>query len=234
MIPLRLAEGRLRVNRGDTFRPGIWDESVRILIADDSYTARRHLRALVAEWGYFSIEAANGEEAWQLLQADPPLLAILDWVMPGLDGLQLTRRIRESGAFKNLHIIMLTGMTESEQIVAGLNAGANDFITKPFKEAELQARVNVGARMVQLQLDLAKRVQELESAMAEISQLRGFLPICAYCKSVRNDDNYWQSVESYVAKHSHVKFSHGVCPHCLETRVLPELERLGTNDRTAE
>jgi len=123
-------------------------------------------------------------------------------------------------------VIMLTGMSDPENIVAGLNSGANDFIVKPFNEPELQARVNVGVRMVELQAELSNRVTELELAMAEITQLRGILPICAYCKSVRDDQNYWQTVEHYIGSHADVKFSHGICPKCVETVVKPELARL--------
>ena len=90
----------------------------------------------------------------------------------------------------------------------------------------MQARVNVGVRMVELQAELTNRVLELERAMSEITQLRGILPICAYCKSVRNDQNYWQTVEQYVGSHADVKFSHGICPKCVETVVKPELEKL--------
>ena len=200
---------------------------MKILVADDSLVVRRRLASLLTQWGHEVVETKDGEEAWQLLSgADVPPIAILDWVMPEPDGVELCKRIRETPALKKTYVLMLTGMSNPEDIVTGLNAGANDFIVKPFNEPELQARVNVGVRMVELQAELTNRVTELELAMAEITQLRGILPICAYCKSVRNDQNYWQTVEQYIGKHTDVKFSHGICPKCVETVVKPELERL--------
>lgn len=200
---------------------------MKILIADDSLVVRRRLAALLTEWGHEVVETKDGEETWQLLSSGVvPPIAILDWVMPEPDGVELCRRIRETPAIKKTYVLMLTGMSNPEDIVKGLNAGANDFIVKPFNEPELQARVNVGVRMVELQAELTNRVTELERAMAEITELRGILPICAYCKSVRDDQNYWQTVEQYIGSHADVKFSHGICPKCIETVVKPELEKL--------
>lgn len=200
---------------------------MKILVADDSLTVRRRLETLLVAWGHEVVATKDGEETWRLLcgGAVPPIV-ILDWVMPEPDGVELCKRIRETPALRQTYVLMLTGMSNPEDIVAGLNAGANDFIIKPFNEPELQARVNVGVRMVELQAELSNRVLELEQAMAEITQLRGILPICAYCKSVRDDQNYWQTVEEYIGSHADVKFSHGVCPKCIENVVKPELERL--------
>lgn len=200
---------------------------MKILIADDSVVVRKRLAALLTDWGHAVVETKDGEETWKLLcgPAVPPI-AILDWVMPEPDGVELCHRIRETPALKKTYVLMLTGMSNPEDIVQGLNAGANDFIVKPFNEAELKARVDVGVRMVELQAELTNRVAELERAMAEITELRGILPICAYCKSVRDDRNYWQTVEQYIGAHADVKFSHGVCPKCLESVVKPELEKL--------
>ena len=200
---------------------------MKILIADDSLVVRRRLASLLTQWGHEVVETKDGEEAWQrLCGAAVPPIAILDWVMPEPDGVELCKRIRETPALKKTYVLMLTGMANPEDIVTGLNAGANDFIVKPFNEPELQARVNVGMRMVELQAELTNRVTELELAMAEITQLRSILPICASCKSVRNAQTYWQTVEQYIGRHAEVKFSHGICPKCVETVVKPELARL--------
>ena len=95
---------------------------------------------------------------------------------------------------------------------------------------ELRARVQVGERVVELQRRLAERVRELEAALADVKHLSGLLPICAYCKKIRNDQNYWQQVESYVAEHSEAQFSHGICPGCYETVVKTELSHLRINE----
>jgi phosphoserine phosphatase RsbU/P len=200
---------------------------MKILVADDSLVVRRHLHALLSAWGHEPVEARDGEEAWRCLNVGTaPPIVVLDWVMPEPDGVEICHRIRETPALRKTYVLMLTGMSTPEHIVAGLNAGANDFIVKPFNEAELKARVNVGVRMVELQAELSNRVHELERAMAEITELRGILPICAYCKSVRDDQNYWQTVEQYIGAHADVQFSHGVCPKCMENVVKPELEKL--------
>src|SRR5207244_3597988 len=113
---------------------------------------------------------------------DRPRLAILDWQMPGLDGPTVCRRVRAAPELKGLYLILLTARTERDDVLEGLRAGANDYVTKPFDPAELEARVNVGAEMVQLRDELAERVAELEKALADVKRLHGLLPICAYCK----------------------------------------------------
>jgi response regulator RpfG family c-di-GMP phosphodiesterase len=110
--------------------------------------------------------------------------------------------------------------------VAGLDAGADDYVTKPFDREELRARVSTGQRIVELEERLADRVQELERALKEVKALSGLLPICAYCKRIREGEDYWQAVENYIEHHSDAHFSHGVCPDCYERIVKPELEKL--------
>jgi len=122
-------------------------------------------------------------------------------------------------------------MSRPDEIVTGLEAGANDYIIKPFKAPELKARLNVGVRMVELQLELAERVTELEKALSEVKQLRGILPICAYCKKIRDDRNYWEQVEDYFARHTEAKFSHSFCPDCYDKIIKPQLDGLGIESR---
>jgi DNA-binding response OmpR family regulator len=111
-------------------------------------------------------------------------------------------------------------------VVAGLQAGGDDYVTKPFDREELHARVKVGLRILQLQMNLADRVRELEEALASVKQLQGLLPICSYCKKIRDDQNYWQQVEGYISEHSGAVFSHGICPECYDKFVRPELKKL--------
>jgi CheY-like chemotaxis protein len=160
-----------------------------------------------------------------LTGADPPRLAILDWLMPGLDGVEVCRRVRAAG-LRPMYLILLTGRGSKQHVVEGLQAGANDYITKPFDPDELHARVSVGARMVSLEQELAQRVRELEEALAQVQTLQGLLPICAYCKKIRDDGNYWHQLESYIQKHSAARFSHGICPTCF-AKVMQELKDQG-------
>jgi phosphoserine phosphatase RsbU/P len=188
---------------------------VKILIAEDDPVSKRYLEAALHKWGYDVSVATNGAEAWRRLQEEePPPLAILDWMMPELDGLEICRRIRTDPLVERMYVILLTARTGKGNAVAGLEAGADDYVTKPFDRKELRARVQVGARVVRLQTHLAARVRELEGALAKVKQLQGLLPICSYCKKIRDDRNYWRQVESYLSEHSEVQFSHGICPEC--------------------
>ena len=142
--------------------------------------------------------------------------------MPGLTGPQICREVRAQKSNTAKYIILLTSKGEKEDVVSGLDAGADDYITKPFNQEELRARVSVGLRMVELQNQLAERVLQLEAAIAREKQLQGLLPICCYCKKIRDDGNYWHQVESYIVNHADVKFSHSVCPECARN-VFPEM-----------
>jgi sigma-B regulation protein RsbU (phosphoserine phosphatase) len=200
---------------------------LRILLAEDDAVSRRLLEWTLQSWGYDVVLAVDGQEAWVALAApDPPPLAILDWMMPGLDGVEVCRRVRGRPGSTPPYIILLTARTRREDLVEGLEAGADDFITKPFDRDELRARIRVGVRMVTLQRALADRVRDLEAALGRVRQLQGLLPICAYCKKIRDDRNYWQQVEEYVAAHSHAQFSHGICPDCYERILVPQLRAL--------
>jgi len=189
---------------------------MRILIAEDDSTSRRILETVLARWGYEVTAVADGLRAWQSLHAeDAPRLAILDWMMPGMDGTEICRHIRQSSPSSPAYIILLTARGRREDLVLGLEAGADDYITKPFDREELRARVQVGERVVELQTALAARVAELEQALAQVKTLQGILPICAHCHKIRGDQDYWQKLESYISEHSDAQFSHGLCPDCL-------------------
>ena len=190
---------------------------MRVLIADDDLTYCRMLEALLCKWGYDPIVTCDGEQAWQIMQGpEAPQLAILDWMMPGKDGVDICRQVRQASPSKPTYIILITAKGRKEDVVSGLDSGADDYITKPFESEEFRARVQAGARILNLQMALADRVQELQEALEQIRTLQGVLPICMYCKKIRDDQNYWQQVETYVSQHSQAEFSHGLCPECFE------------------
>ncbi|TYT73829.1 response regulator transcription factor [Desulfobotulus mexicanus] len=188
-----------------------------ILVAEDDLTSRTALQLTLQKWGYVPLIAEDGEAAWEILQGkEAPRLLILDWMMPKLHGIDLLRRIRSMKQESSFYIIMLTTRDSTEDIIEGLDAGADDYLTKPFNPGELRARVNVGFRVLDLQESLEKRILELQKAVEHIQTLQDILPICSFCKKIRNDTGYWDQVESYIAKHSKTRFSHGICPDCLQ------------------
>ena len=197
---------------------------MKILIADDDPVSRRLLHAALVKWGYDVISTTNGADAWKAMEcAEAPSLLVLDWLMPGMDGVEICRKVRNSVQYQSAYVILLTSRGSKEDVVAGLEAGADDYVTKPFDHAELRARVLVGSRVLELQSALADRVRELEEAMASVKTLQGLLPICCYCKKIRDDGNYWHRVESYIGEHANVRFSHGICPECSQ-KVKAELK----------
>jgi len=195
---------------------------MRILIAEDDFTSRGMLAAVLRKAGHEPVETVNGLEAWEALQQpDAPRLVILDWMMPEMDGLEVLRRVRAVETDRPPYILMLTSRTDKAEIIAGLDAGANDYLAKPFDVGELRARVEVGRRLVETQDELAGKIGELQRALAEIKTLRGIVPICASCKKIRDDAGFWQQVEVYVRDHSEAEFSHGICPECMK-KLYPE------------
>lgn len=198
---------------------------MKILIAEDDAVSRRLLEATLEKFGHEVVVAEDGAEAWAVLQsANAPRLAILDWMMPEIDGVEICRRLRQVPDTTPPYLILLTAKSSKEDVVTGLDAGANDYLTKPFDRAELRARVQVGAQVLGLQKALAERVRELEEALSQVKQLQGLLSICSYCKKIRDEQNFWQRVDSYLAEHSELLFSHGICPDCYRDVVQPQLD----------
>jgi DNA-binding response OmpR family regulator len=205
---------------------------MKILIAEDDLVSRKMLEATLVRWGYEVVVTSDGAEALKSLkEPDAPKVAILDWMMPGLDGVDVCRQLRAASGADPAYVILLTAKGNKTDIVNGLDAGADDYIIKPFDRDELRARLQAGLRIVTLQSTVAARVRELEDAIARIKTLQGLLPICSYCKRVRNDGDYWQQVESYISDHSDARFSHGICPDCYESVVKPQLQTLTQSER---
>lgn len=190
---------------------------MRILIAEDDITSRSMLAAVLKKAGHEPLETLDGEQAWAAMQRpDAPRIAILDWMMPKMTGMEVLRRVRELPSERPPYIFMLTTKTGKAEIIDGLDAGANDYLAKPFDAGELRARVEVGRRMIEMQDALAGKIEELRQALSEIKTLRGIVPICMHCKKIRDDQGYWRQVEIYVSTHTEAKFSHSLCLECLE------------------
>jgi phosphoserine phosphatase RsbU/P len=189
---------------------------MRILIAEDDRVTAKLLTSLLTSWGHETEVAYDGLSALELIARQrAPYVALLDWMLPGMDGPEVCRHARASGSTTPGYLVLLTAKSERADLVEGLDAGADEYLVKPIAPAELRARLNAGSRILDLQKRLAEQVHELETALSNIRKLTGLLPICAYCKSIRDDSNYWHRVEEYVGEHADVTFSHGICPKCL-------------------
>jgi len=149
---------------------------MKILVAEDDVVTRKMLVVTLERLGWEVIQAEDGNAAWQLFETlkgkDAPELAVLDWMMPGVEGIEICRRLRTTPGFELVYVILVTSRGGKEDLSYGLAAGANDYITKPFDPVELQARVRVGERMVRLQRSLAARVTEVEAALAHVQLLQ--------------------------------------------------------------
>ncbi len=182
---------------------------IAILVVDDDAVSRALLSALMRAAGYEVTTADNGREAWDALQIARIPVVISDWYMPELDGPELCRRIRARLNEPYVYFILVTARGGKAQYLAGMEAGADDFIAKPVDPDELRARLTVAQRILGLRRDL--------------QQLEGLLPICAYCKRIRDDGERWGSLESYIERRSEAQFSHGICPDCYAKYVQPQL-----------
>jgi PleD family two-component response regulator len=186
---------------------------LKILAVEDDLVARKILVQALHRLGHEVAEASNGMEAMHVLESQPVRVIVSDWLMPEMDGLELCRRIRARVNAEYTYFILLTSRTaDHANQREAIEAGVDDFLTKPLDLQELWMRLRVAERI----LRYATQVQLLEA----------FLPICSYCKKVRDDHNYWQQIEGYINQRTGSEFSHSICPDCYARIIVPELERL--------
>jgi len=189
------------------------DPVVKILAVEDDPVARAVLHKALHRLGHEVIDAVDGEEAWEKLEAESVRVVVSDWMMPRVDGLELCRRIRARAGQDYLYFILLTGRdATAENQTAATDAGVDDFLTKPLDFSELWTRLRVAERILKY--------------TTQLRQLEELLPICSYCKKIRDDQNYWQQMEGYINERTGSEFSHSVCPDCYQRVVIPELEKI--------
>lgn len=182
---------------------------MKILFAEDDAVSRATLSAVLRAAGHEMTVAENGQDALDAWLLTEHRVVISDWMMPGLDGLELCRRIRARRGDRYTYFIMLTGKIGKENYLTAMQAGTDDFLTKPVDPDELNARLQVAERILGLH--------------EEVHALEGLLPICSYCKRIRNERDEWSALEGYIEKRSHAEFTHGICPDCYARHVEPQL-----------
>ena len=175
---------------------------MKILVAEDENISRLVLEASLKKRGHEVVAVENGRKAWEAFQKEYFPVIISDWMMPEMDGLALCREIRKLPRDNYTYVVLLTSLEGKTNYLEAMDAGADDFMTKPFDADQLTARIQVADRI----LGLHKHVTQLE----------GLLPICCSCKRIRDGTDHWQRVENYIEIHSEARFTHGYCPECYE------------------
>ena len=186
---------------------------MKILTVEDDLVARKILVQALHRLGFDTAEAADGEEALKVIDQEPVRVIVSDWLMPGIDGLELCRRIRQRVNSEYTYFILLTSReADPTNQREAIEAGVDDFLTKPLDLQELWMRLRVSERILKF--------------TTQVRQLEAFLPICSYCKKVRDDQNYWTQIEAYINERTGSEFSHSICPDCYQRVIVPELERM--------
>lgn len=190
---------------------------MRVLIAEDNPTTLKLMEALLLKAGHDVVCVADGLAAWSQLEhqsLDTPRLAILDWEMPRMQGPDLCRRVRGANLALQPYLILVTARTSRDDLLAGMKAGADDYMTKPVDNAQFQVRVAVGVRVMEMHEQLKRGAKEREDLRAELTEVRKLLPICAGCGKLREDRPFWHEVETYLARQRITRNPMGMCPSC--------------------
>ncbi len=213
---------------------------MKILVVDDDSTSQKLLKLILEKVGYSKIRlSSSGEEALDLIEEEPPDLILLDIIMPGIEGYEVCKRVRTKESTGDIPILMVTGgATEADEAIAkSFKAGATDFITKPIRSIELLSRVKASLtikqkhdhltdelkRRLQAEKEKEKLITDLKHALAQVKRLSGLVPICSFCKQIRDDKGYWNQIETYIQDHSEAEFSHSICQECAKEH-YPDLD----------
>jgi sigma-B regulation protein RsbU (phosphoserine phosphatase) len=175
-------------------------QEMKILIAEDDPASGRLLSSSLKKLGYDVILAPNGRDAWYSFLSERPRIVVTDWMMPIVDGIELCSKIRAEGRPQYTYVILLTALSGKDRFMEGMRAGADDFITKPFDLEALRVRLRVAERILGLQ--------------QRVTTLKGLLPICSYCRRIRDDEGKWHGLEEYVMSRTEAAFAHTLCPEC--------------------
>jgi len=217
-----------------------------VLIVDDEPMSVKILCHQLEDY-YTIILAHSGSEAMEAISHTPPDIILLDLIMPGIDGYEVYKAIRNIRSLDGIPVLFITALPDAECEAQGLEMGANDYIHKPFIADLVRLRIKNHLAFSQERGLLLKRSQELqemnvilqdeiaqrkniqnaneelikkyEATLAQVKQLEGIIPICMYCHKIRDDGNVWNQLVQYISEHSEAKFSHGLCPECAQVEM---------------
>lgn len=188
---------------------------MKVLVAEDEYTTRLMIQVCLEKWGYRVDSVADGKEAWDILKKENgPEVAILDWEMPEIDGVELCRRIKAMDRESPIHVIMLTARDSRSDMLQGFDAGADDYITKPFNDDELRARIRVAERIVRIQFSLYESLEELREALDLVESLQSNVLVCKKCQRLEGDDGRWRQLKELTDEDMDFRFRTVACPDC--------------------
>ncbi|HUJ68542.1 MAG TPA: response regulator [Syntrophorhabdales bacterium] len=199
-------------------------ERTRILVTDDAPDVLLLTAMVLEDEGYEVFKATSGEECLEIARSQRPDIVLLDVMLPDMSGTEVCKQIKEDEDLEGTFVILVSGVRVSPDYQAdGLNVGADGYVIKPITNRELIARVQAVARIKRAEDALREKkreqqklIVELQEALAEIRTLKGFIPICASCKKIRDDEGYWNQLEAYISKHTDAIFTHSICPQCAE------------------
>ena len=196
----------------------------RIAVVHRDEPARRALETLLLGAGWRPVLVSTPKDAYDLLTVTGgPRLALVDTGSLGAAAEDLIRDVRRVSAVEQPYVIALTAADTPEGVALSLDAGADDTLAAPCTPTALQARVRVGLRLLAMHEALEACARDLDAAAAQVKQLQSLLPICSYCRRIRDDEHHWQHLDEYLSYHTQVRFTHGFCPQCYERHVQPTL-----------
>lgn len=183
-----------------------------ILIIDDDPNLRKTLADILRAKGYELLAAKNGTEGLALLERNAVNLVLIDLGLPDISGLEVLHRVKAD--YPATEAIILTGNAALDSAIEAANSGAFSYLSKPYDIDQLILSIQRAVEKRQAEEDRERLILELQAALAKVKQLEGIIPICSYCKKIRDDKESWQQLESYISDHSEALFSHGICPEC--------------------
>lgn len=194
----------------------------KILVVEDESIIAMDIAMSLESLGYeVTATVPSGEQAIEKVAEDKPDLIFMDIVIKGeMDGIETAGRIHSQF---NIPVVYLTAYADEKTLERAKITGPFGYITKPFEDTDLRVAVEIGLYKAKLEAEREQLITELQEALAKVKTLSGLLPICAWCKNIRNDQGYWQAVEQYVGEHTTAEFTHGICPDCIK-KYYPELE----------